>query len=160
MFGNFGSDIDYTLHAYPNHPRALVTLVRLGEREKTEKPKGSAYTIDCYFRRAIRFASSDLVVRMLYAQYLNKNGKRDAAVLQLNYVEASAADNAMTRYNLGLLLFEVEAFDRALAQAHQAMSLGLNPAELKRLLTEKGLWRDPPEPGVAASGAASAVTAK
>lgn len=30
----FGGDIDYTLRVFPDHPRALMAIVGLGEREK------------------------------------------------------------------------------------------------------------------------------
>ena len=32
--------------------------------------------LDCYFQRAIRFRPDDVVVRMLFASYLLKDGRR------------------------------------------------------------------------------------
>lgn len=143
VFTTFGSDIDYTLHAYPNHHRALVTLVRLGEREQTDKPKEMAYTIDCFFRRAIRFVPQDTVVRMLYAQYLIKKLRRDDALRHLDFVQSIAGDNAFTHYNLGLVYLQAAAHDKALEQAHRARVLGMEKAELKDRLTAEGRWREP-----------------
>ena len=32
--GSLAADIDYTLRVFPNHPRALMAMTRLAEREK------------------------------------------------------------------------------------------------------------------------------
>ena len=160
MFQYFGADLDYTLHAFPNHHRALVTLMRLGEREKSDKPKGANYTIDCYFRRAVRFRGDDLVVRMIYAQYLNKSGRRPEALTHLNFVSERANDNPLTHYNVGLLYLEVEQFDKALIAAHRAQALGFQREELKSALKQAGKWSEPGEaPSVQeVSGAARAAS--
>ena len=60
-----GGDIEYTLRAFPNHPRALFAMVRLGEKENRDKPIGSPYTISCWFDRAIRFTPNDGAVRLV-----------------------------------------------------------------------------------------------
>lgn len=112
----FGSAIAYTLHGYPNHVRALATLERLTEREKTDQPKGADYTLDCYYRRAIRFVPDDLLVRMMYALYLNKRGKKDLAISQAEYVDSLAASDPLTRNNLGLVFLSLGLPDRALEQ--------------------------------------------
>src|SRR6266513_2811729 len=38
LTGTPGHDIGYTLRAFPNHPRALLAMVRLAQRDKTKKP--------------------------------------------------------------------------------------------------------------------------
>lgn len=160
MFDAFGSDLDYTLHAYPNHPRALMTMMRLGERDKTEQPKGLTYTIECFFRRAITFRSDDLLVRMIYAQYLNNKGRTPDAMAQLDYVVASANDNAFTHYNAGLIYFDINAFDKALAQAHRAAEMGFGRPELKEKLVKAGKWHEPtPTPSAEAAAPAAAASA-
>lgn len=159
MFQYFGSDLNYTLHAYPNHHRALATMIRLGEKEKTDLPQHLGYTIDCFFRRAIRFVPDDVIVRMLYAQYLNKKGRRDDAFRQLDYVNLNAGDNPLTRYNLGLLYFEVGAFDKAVEQAQLSAAMGIERMELKDKLVATGHWREAvaaPAADVAASAASPA----
>jgi tetratricopeptide (TPR) repeat protein len=156
MFDSFGADLDYTLHAYPNHHRALLTLIRLGERERTDEPKGTRYTIDCYLRRAIRWRSDDLIARMIYAQYLIKKNRLQDARAQLGYVGTKAGDNPFTHFNLGLSYFDMKAYDEALEQAHLAAALGMENEKLKNKLIEVGQWR---EPVVGPDGAASAVSA-
>ena len=54
--GQLGGDIDYTLRASPNHPRALIAMANLGRRMNSEQPPGAKYTLACYFDRAVRFA--------------------------------------------------------------------------------------------------------
>lgn len=164
MFDSFGADLDYTLHAYPNHHRALLTLIRLGERERTDEPRGTRYTIDCYLRRAIRWRSDDLIARMIYAQYLIKKNRVPDAKAQLDYVGTQAGDNPFTHYNLGLSYFDMKAYDLALEQAHLAASLGMENEGLKNKLVGVGQWREPvaaPEGAASApAGAASAVPAR
>jgi len=156
MFDSFGADLDYTLHAYPNHHRALLTLIRLGERERTDEPKGTRYTIDCYLRRAIRWRADDLIARMIYAQYLIKKNRLQDARAQLGYVGTQAGDNPFTHFNLGLSYFDMKAYGEALEQAHLAAALGMENAKLKNKLIEAGQWR---EPVLGPDGAASAVSA-
>lgn len=70
--GYIGGDLDYTLRAYPNHHRALMSTMRYGEKTKSEKPPSMSYTVECYFDRAIRFRPDDPISRMIYAMYLAK----------------------------------------------------------------------------------------
>src|SRR5438128_12469438 len=39
--GTLGGELDYTLRVFPNHTRALMAMVRLGQRDKTIKPQGA-----------------------------------------------------------------------------------------------------------------------
>ena len=49
------ADVGYTLHVFPNHHRALITMVRLGEKQQSPQPLGAKFTVDCYFQRAVQF---------------------------------------------------------------------------------------------------------
>jgi tetratricopeptide (TPR) repeat protein len=151
----FGANLDYTLHAYPNHHRALVTLVRLSERERTAQPAGSRYTVDCWFRRAIRFVPDDLIVRMLYANYLGKIGQKEKGLVQLAAVAYQAEDDGAAHYNLGLIYLDWSMFDKALVHAQRAQALGHPFTELQARLEALGRWREAGPP-VAAAAAASA----
>ncbi|MBY0469130.1 MAG: tetratricopeptide repeat protein [Burkholderiaceae bacterium] len=150
-----GSDLDYTLWGYPNHHRALVTLVRLGAREKTDQPRGTNFTIDCYFRRALRIASDDYIVRMIYASYLGSVNRRADGLRQLNYVVESAEDSPVTHYNAGLIYMELGELDKAAAQAKRALELGYPRQELRTELQRRGAW--PAEAPASAASAASAT---
>lgn len=161
MFQYFGSDISYTLHAFPNHPRALLTLIRLGEKEHTEQPKGLPYSIDCFMRRALRFRPDDAVVRMIYVKYMIQKGRIQEAGVQLDYVAMKADEgNPLTQLNVGLLFLEMKAYDKANAQQQRLETMGFPEQELKRQLVAAGKLL-PPSPAAdaasAAPGAASAV---
>lgn len=139
-----GGDIDYTLRAIPNHHRALLAMMRLGEREKTSKPNHVSYTIECWFKRAIEFRPDDSIVRMIYSTYLNKNGRTPDANAQLDIATVYAKDNAFTHYNIGLHYFDFKNYDQALIQAHKAMALGFSKTELRDQLRSIGKWTEPP----------------
>jgi Tfp pilus assembly protein PilF len=137
-----GADLSYTLRAFPNHPRALLAMTRLGQKEKTPRPKGADYTVECYFDRAIRFAADDPSVRMLYGTFLLRNGKREAAIEQLKTAEHHAGANANVYYNLGLAYFDLKDYGKARDYAKRAYELGFTLPGLKKKLQSVGQWRD------------------
>lgn len=139
-----GGDIDYTLRAFPNHHRALLAVMRLGEKTKPQRALGLRYDYPCYLERAVRFAPDDPIARMIYATHLAKVNRTSEAVLQLDYATTLAADNPFTHYNLGLVFHDLKIYDKALARAHRAIELGFPKAELRDLLVAAGQWRDPP----------------
>jgi tetratricopeptide (TPR) repeat protein len=138
-----GGDIDYTLRAIPNHHRALLAMMRLGEKEKTPKPTGSSYTVECWFERALLFRPDDSIVRMIYSTYLSKNGRVTESNAQLEAAAANAKDSAFTHYNIGLHYFDLKNYDKALIQAHIAMDLGFTQTALRDQLQGVGKWLDP-----------------
>lgn len=143
--GYIGGDIDYTLRASPNHPRALMAMIKLGEREKTERPLGARYSVACYFNRAIRFRPDDPMVRMIYGTYLAKRKNNSEALEQLVAAEQFAADNANVHYNLGLVYFDLGKYEEALQHAHTAYRLGFTLPGLRKKLEAAGRWRTPVE---------------
>ena len=136
-------DMAYTLHAFPNHHRALIAMVRLGEKEQTDKPAGSPYSLDCWFQRAITWRQDDLIVRMIYANHLSRKQKNEEAERQLVFVASQAADNAFTYHNIGLIYFDMKNYDKALSFAHKAYDLGLGAPTLRDLLKSAGKWTEP-----------------
>ena len=139
-----GADIDYTLRAIPNNHRALMAMMRLGEKQKTPQPVGSRYSVQCWFERAITFRPDDAVVRMIYSGYLGKQGRLPEANAQLEQATVYAKDNAFTHYNIGLHYFDLKNYDKALAQAHQAIALGFGQTALREQLQRVGKWSEPP----------------
>lgn len=150
-----GSDIDYTLRAIPNNHRALISMMRLGDKEKTPQPNGSRYTVECWFERALQFQPDDSIVRMIYSTYLGKQGRVDDAKAQLKTATAYAKDSAFTHFNIGLHYFDLKDYEHALVQAHQAMLLGFSRTELRDKLQEVGKWI---EPNIAEQGPENRVT--
>jgi hypothetical protein len=158
---SIGADLHYVLRLWPNHHRALVTLVRLGERERTDQPKDTFYTISCYFERSLHFAPDDTVVRGLYANHLAKRSERGLALHQLELLKQYAEQSPFTHHNAGLIYLELQEFDRALEQAYRAEELGI-PAQsmLRRRLEAAGKWRprDAAQVGPLTAPAASAAS--
>lgn len=148
-----GSDLDYTLWGYPNHHRALVTLVRLGAREGTDQPRGTQFTIECYFRRAFHIAPDDLVARMIYADYLRTVDRHADALSQLRRVTEEAGDSGITHFNAGLIYLAMGRHEEAVAQALRAQALGFQRPELREALERAGKW--PAEQSAPATPAAS-----
>lgn len=140
-----GGDIDYTLKAIPNNHRALIAMMRLGDKEKTTQPAGSGYSIQCWFERAIVFRPDDGIVRMIYSTYLKNKGRTPEANVQLDLATSYAADNAFTHYNIGLHYFDLGNYDKALIQAHKALTLGFPQTVLRERLESIGKWTEPIE---------------
>jgi Tfp pilus assembly protein PilF len=142
--GSLGSELNYTLRASPNHHRALMSMMRLVDRLKTEQPPGSDHTMDCWFDRALRFQPDDTIVRMIFATYLAEHDRKAEAMAQLERATAAAADNAFTHYNIGLVYFDLKEYDKSLQQAHKAMAMGFQRTALREMLQKAGHWEDPP----------------
>ena len=153
-----GGDISYTLVSIPNNHRALIAVMRLGEKEKTTQPKGSRFSVQCWFERALTFRPDDAVVRMIYSTYLAKQGRAPEAHAHLEQATVHAKDNGFTHYNIGLHYFDMKSYDKALLQAHRAMALGFTQTALREQLQQLGKWSDPPEAPPTPAAASSAPT--
>lgn len=151
---NPGPDLHYTLNKMPNHHRALLSLVRLAEKLKTDKDPDMRYSFACYFERALNFRADDTLVRLIYATYLGKNSQLPAAMQQLALASQAAKDSGMTHYNIGLVYADLGQYDEALSSAHRAIELGIEKPELRERLEKQGKWREP-TPAPAADAAAS-----
>lgn len=138
-----GHDIAYTLHAFPNHHKALLSVVALGEKEKTPKPSGMPFPVECWFSRAIAFKPDDNIVRMIYASFLTKANRIIEAEQQLSVVADRAGDNAFTHNNIGMIYFDMKNYEKALLHAHKAFELGLGIPTLKDQLNSVGKWSEP-----------------
>lgn len=137
-----GTDIDYTLRAFPNHVRALYAALRLEEKTKQRKPWGMYWPVQCYFVRAIAFTPDDAGVRVIYGIYLMRRGAKEDALKQLELAHETVGDDPNLNYNLGLAYFDAGQFDRAFDQAKKAYALGFPLDGLKNKLKKAGKWRD------------------
>jgi tetratricopeptide (TPR) repeat protein len=149
-----GGDISYTLRAFPNHHRALHSIARLALKEKTARPRGSKYTVDCWFERATRFRPDDGMVPLTYGIYLFQLGKKGEALKMLEAAEQRGESGANFHYNIGLVYADLAHYDKALAHAHQAYAQGFNLPGLRNKLERAGKWRDAPGPRVEVKPAA------
>jgi len=140
---SIGGDLSYTLRTFPNHHRALMTMMRFGVKLKMLQPTDAEFTVECYFERALRFRPDDNIVRMMYASFLINNARIPEANYELGRVTSSAGDNAFTHYNAGLVYLDLKDYEKALEQAHRAMALGMPQTGLRDKLVELGKWQDP-----------------
>lgn len=158
--GSLGGDLDYILRASPNHHLALATISEWGVRLKTKEPPTLPRSIDCYFERASRFQPDDHLVRLLYANFLQRMNLRGEALAALEPLEKLDDLQAFTHQNLGMLLLDLGEPERALAQAWKSRDMGWTRPGLKERLEKAGQWREPPTPPAeAASAAAGAASA-
>lgn len=155
---SIGGDLSFALRAFPNHHRALLTMMRLGERDKSLQPKGAELPVECWFERAIRFQPEDTIVRMMYAIFLHKNQRMDEARQQLELTTRMAKENPFTQYNAGLIYFDMKDYDKALVQAHTALRMGLRNTGLSEQLKSAGKWQELPPEAPADSASAPAAT--
>ncbi|MBK8376016.1 MAG: oligosaccharide flippase family protein [Sphingomonadales bacterium] len=148
---NVGTDLDYTLRAFPNHPRALLSMVRYGEKTRKEKPPYASYSVECYLNRAVRFKPDDSIVRMIYAIYLSKHGRSSEALKELNEAIRLGENSANLYYNIGLVYFDLKDYDKALTNAQSAYQMGFPLPGLRNKLKRIGRWKEPeatePVPG-------------
>lgn len=141
--GYLDQDIAYTLHTSPNHHRALIALAKLADRKNPALLSHLTRPVECYFERAIRFKADDTVVRILYAQFLTKAGRKDEVQYQLDTAVTHAKDNPFSHYNIGLAYFDLGLYDKALAQAHTATAMGFEYTALADKLKAAGKWQEP-----------------
>ena len=146
-----GTDIDFMLSNYPNHHRALLAMMRLGEKLKTPQPPGARASVECYFVLALRFRRDDPVARMLYATFLVRNRREPEAAAQLEWVRKEVPDDPLAQYNVGLIYFDMKNYGKALEQAHRARELGLTRTDLRDQLKKAGQWKETGSAGAPAS---------
>ncbi|OWQ93059.1 hypothetical protein CDN99_00700 [Roseateles aquatilis] len=161
--GTPGREFDYTLRAFPNHHRALVAMMRLAARTKTEKAVDARYTVSCYFNRAMRWRPDDIVVRLIYVVYLNDNGRTELARQQVREAQKLNPENPYSLYNLGMVALDVNEVDIAVESARKAYAAGMAQPMLKQRLVAIKRWTDADEqasqPGAAASAPGAPASA-
>jgi len=136
-----GADIDYTLRSFPNHHPALIAMTKLSFKEKTSRPKGAKYSIECYFDRAIRFKPGDGIARMVYGNYLLQlDGRRDDAFEQYHEAVRIQPENANINYNLGLIYMKRKDYEQSIVYAKKAYELGFPLPGLRNKLMKTGKW--------------------
>lgn len=154
----FGADLRYTLSSFPNHPRALMTMDRLVDKERRDPPQGAEYKLECWYERALRYKPDDHVPRLLYVNFLIRHKRAEEASQHLAYVAETTKDNPFAQFNVGMLYADMKDFDKALVQAHRIIALGFERRELRERLTAAGKWVDPAPAPEAASAPASAAS--
>jgi hypothetical protein len=158
MFSRMAQDIAYTLHVFPNHPRALISMEKAAQRFRRDPPPGTEISVECWFDRALRFRPDDTVARSLYARFLMRRQQPDRARMQIEEAARRTGDNPFSVYNVGLVAFEIGHLELALQQAHKAKAMGFPRLELQAALEKAGRWVTPAgsvSPAASAGGGGS-----
>ena len=145
-----GNNLDYTLRAFPNHHRALYSMMRyqlndrmemkLHGKRKLSKKTATLTPIECYLQRAELFAPEDGTVRMLHGIYLHRRGFLTDALEQYKIAEKLINNNPELLYNIGLLYLDMGEFEKAKEYADRAYKFGFNLPGLKKKLIKAGKW--------------------
>jgi tetratricopeptide (TPR) repeat protein len=136
-----GSNLDYTLDAFPNHHKALYAMgiwqLRLreaGADRFSGAVDGELISVaECYFQKAIQYGD-DAVIRQAYGAFLHR--ARDLRRAEEQYLASLQLlpDNAEAHYNLGLLYVDMKRYADAEEQAKRANELGFPLQGLTRKL--------------------------
>ena len=140
--GLLGHDLDYTLRAFPNHPRALMSMSRLAIRDRQPQPPGANYPIDCYFDRAFRFVPDDPWPLVLYGLHLERAGRDSEAPGYLDKAARLGSKDPNVNYNLGLGYLDLKQYEKALAHAKLAYAAGFPLPGLRDRLKQVGAWKE------------------
>lgn len=135
-------DLDYTLAWFPNHHKALYTVIR----RATEPALGAMHNSqathetrpECRLGAAEHLFPDDGAVQFLFGLYLHRLGRLDDAVERYARGVDLEPNSAQGRYNFALLLLEMGRFEEAREQAKKAYSLGHPLLGLKRKLDKAG----------------------
>ncbi|MCQ8103101.1 hypothetical protein NP590_03185 [Methylomonas sp. SURF-2] len=143
--GYVPADLDYTLRAFPNHHRALLSVIRykfkLTNKLLTEN-RELLSPVECYLQRAIKFSPQDSASYALYGYYLHKIGHlTESSTIYQKALEIDN-DNPKIAYSLSLLLIDMKEYERALKYAKIAYKNKKTPESLKLKLKNIGIWTE------------------
>jgi len=134
-------DIVFTINAFPNHTRALYSMMRYelkyprNARAEREWPAA-----ECLLQRAIKFDPNNAKLYLLYGNYLKKKKKPEFAVKQ--YQDAISVNPKIPdlRLALGHLYFDLKRYNDAVEQAKLARDMGSKNMKLYRKLKAACKW--------------------
>lgn len=144
-------DIAYTLRAWPNHHRALYSLVRHRISLWPKKYPARFLPAECYIQRAIKFSPQDATAYMLYGILLHRTNHKDKALQQYEIAHEIDPSNVQIKYNLGLLLIDFKKYPKAKQYALELYSRGFPLPGLKDKLKKVGQWNENDEQDITSS---------
>ncbi|PPD35122.1 MAG: hypothetical protein CTY19_03210 [Methylomonas sp.] len=141
--GNLLQDLDYTLRAWPNHHRALLSVIRFQLEVKNKLRSGKLQSpAECYIQRALHFSPQDAVNNSLYGHYLHKIGFIEKAIEYYEKALKLDPENAKFSYSYSLLLIDMKRYEDAVKYAKIAYKRRDTPKGLKQKLEKLGVWND------------------
>jgi hypothetical protein len=143
--GSLMADLDFVLRAFPNHHRALTSVVNYHLKVRRWNNSMDGQPAECYLQRAMAFRPDDPVLYRMYGYYMHESNRPNLA-LNANLVALKYwPDDVMLHYNTGLLLFKAKRYEDAEALARPLYNSGLDLPGLKNKLRAKGYLRTPEE---------------
>ncbi|WP_448556485.1 tetratricopeptide repeat protein [Thalassotalea montiporae] len=141
--GTIIGDLNYTLNKYPNHYRALLSLINYDIKTdgKLSSKNGFPGSVSCYFARAIQFRPRDSKVRQIYGIYMYKNGRYKEALKKFQTAE-KIDNSAEIEYNIALTYIALNELDNAKIYANRAYSNGYPLQGLRTKLLQRGIVLD------------------
>ncbi len=134
--GTVLQDLNYTLNSFPNHPRALVSMLNLIFARQGKRFEELSKEPECYFYRAVSFFVPTIFdQRDLHGVlHLVRWWRLLEARSQFDAAESGGYDEPLFHYNYGLLLVDMREWDKALHHAKKAYGSGVTFPGLKRKL--------------------------
>ena len=129
-------DLDYTLRAIPNHPRALDLASRFSHQRSTsesfrQRQKNLKLSVECYFDRAFRLSHNNPETWKLYGIHNHRIGNYEKAVSSYKKALELGSNTADVNYNIGLSYFEAGDYSNAKLYATKAYDGGFPLQGLK-----------------------------
>lgn len=156
------SDLDYTLRAFPNHPKGLVKMSQFLEhhaacnRKPSKKKKSKSVadiyaeleegawrerTPEYYFDRAIKYRSQYAETHILYGRYLFRKHKLEKSekefLVAANLIN-TASQKATTNYYMSLINLEKGDCKMAKQFAGKSYKSGYDILDLKEKIEKSG----------------------
>jgi tetratricopeptide (TPR) repeat protein len=132
-------DIAYTLNRFPNHHRALWAMARYMLRSERRPVPGSRNSPECWFERASRFKPDDGVPIMIHGIYEHRLGRLQNSLDRYQEALVLMPDSGELHYNMGLLYFDMNEYERSADHARRAYDAGYPLLGLQNKLRSAGV---------------------
>jgi len=137
---DIGRDIHYTLRYFPNHYRALNSMMKY-QMLNNERTNNSIPPMECFLERATVFVPDDSNVQLIYGMFFHRKGLLDKAIEKYRIAKKLRPNSAEVYYNMGLAFIDMGKNDEALQHAKKAYALGYPLPGLRKKLQELGIWK-------------------
>jgi Flp pilus assembly protein TadD len=133
-------DLVYTLRAWPNHHRALNTIIKVRLQSKDVYQGNKKYPpAECFLQRAIHFSPEDATTYMLYGMLLQRMDKLEEAHAQYLKARELSPQDIQIKYNYALLLIKLNRIVEAEELARDIYAANYPLPGLRRQLERAGV---------------------
>ena len=132
-------DLDYSLRAIPNDPRALMLMIEVDEIRRSNRAlTTNVAPPECYFQRAESFRPQQEHLHIIKGIYLNKRGLFDDEISAYRKALSINDEAVEAHYNVGLAYIKRGDLDNASKHAQKAYQFGYPLQGLRRKLEQAG----------------------